>query len=985
MLSMNAPFMQNAPNVNAPISSAGHLGLPPSAVPSNSMGNPMMLNNVGAPGGPQVQVQQRYMTGPGPNPDARHPQRPMMRQPGAGPPMGSGGPHMVGGVVGMGQPMGAFNPGMMNQMNQMNQPTGAMTVRRVASQPQMTPGGAGGPVGMAGNMGNMGIPPQMQRMPQGMGHQLQRMQMQQGIQGVGGVGVGVGGGGQMQNPMGVGVAPDMPMRQGVGGPAQRASATQQQLMNSLAQSPSMHQQFQNPVQHQHTPQISSPRPGSLPHTPNMGISVPGPSHTPVGVNRGGPPMNVNEDPMGFMNVSGFPTPTSQFPPGQHQHTPRMTPAANGLGGGGPFSPFVPSATPPLLSEGGSGGGPGTLSRSASFHLTPAQQYEQMNNNHGSPGPFPHFDVGMAPPGARPPSRLNPNSNVNPNAQTPQQNPQQQQLHQQQNSQNQNPQNVGPQQNAQQQPSGAHHSPSASDPMMGPPHPHPLPHPSLSSHPSGPHPHPSLPSHTPQHPQRPHSQPQRPPSTHPHPNQNPNPTTLTPRSANPPLPTSGPPMGMGIGMGVGGGMQRGGPVPISNVGGGGGMAPPMQPAGGMQGMNMMNMQIGPPRPPPSQTQPAAGPGGVAPGGIGSGSTSGMHTQPQPASSDTPPSSAGLLARQVSVTAPPPPPVGQGQGLIRLLQFSASLAAENNLEKLQLSWWSDLIKEYFTPKAIMKLTLWKDNQRNEAKPFDIGVPILPRFFLVTTQSGVKSMTLSIDGARERIYSAGHSTVECINAIWTYKYSNGYTVTLKGPLTVHVVVPLDALTKFSTKLREIQPFNINGLPPAVPNSAPTMMNGGPFTPMHTNLNSTAPSTPGGVTLYSSAPPSITNPSGHPHTPMTNHALTPTSGPTSSPKNPTNSASNSPQKQHKTIPGSQNQGSSGSGSTMNGASSSSGNPASSPNVSSGGTTNTPALSSASLKRKQGGDTASPSNNPEVQQPPLKRQTRRRRTTNAANAGGGG
>jgi len=78
------------------------------------------------------------------------------------------------------------------------------------------------------------------------------------------------------------------------------------------------------------------------------------------------------------------------------------------------------------------------------------------------------------------------------------------------------------------------------------------------------------------------------------------------------------------------------------------------------------------------------------------------------------------------------IGQGQALIRLLQFSGVLASEsrtvrlneflyhfelglNFLQKLQLSWWSDLIKEYFTPKAVMKLTLWKDNQRNEAKPF------------------------------------------------------------------------------------------------------------------------------------------------------------------------------------------------------------------------------------------------------------------------------
>lgn len=38
-----------------------------------------------------------------------------------------------------------------------------------------------------------------------------------------------------------------------------------------------------------------------------------------------------------------------------------------------------------------------------------------------------------------------------------------------------------------------------------------------------------------------------------------------------------------------------------------------------------------------------------------------------------------------------------------------------QKLQLSYWDSLIKEYFTPKASLKFTLWKDNQRNEAKPF------------------------------------------------------------------------------------------------------------------------------------------------------------------------------------------------------------------------------------------------------------------------------
>lgn len=145
-----------------------------------------------------------------------------------------------------------------------------------------------------------------------------------------------------------------------------------------------------------------------------------------------------------------------------------------------------------------------------------------------------------------------------------------------------------------------------------------------------------------------------------------------------------------------------------------------------------------------------------------------------------------------TVPPPiraspvvaMPVGLGQGLVRLLQFSGVLSTENPT-KHQLSHWETVVKDYFTPKAIMKFTLWKDNQRNEAKPFEIGVPILPRFFLVTTQSGVKSMTLSLDGARERLLSQHHAVVECVTAVWTYRYTNGYTVTLRGPLTVHVLL--------------------------------------------------------------------------------------------------------------------------------------------------------------------------------------------------------
>ncbi|KAH7912464.1 LIM-domain binding protein-domain-containing protein [Hygrophoropsis aurantiaca] len=166
-------------------------------------------------------------------------------------------------------------------------------------------------------------------------------------------------------------------------------------------------------------------------------------------------------------------------------------------------------------------------------------------------------------------------------------------------------------------------------------------------------------------------------------------------------------------------------------------------------------------------------------------------PQPSSSappvnGPPPSSDMPTPQSVPITRQPvmAVPVGLGQGLVRLLQFSGILAGDD-VNKLRLSYWDSLIQEYFTAKAIMKLTLWKDNLKTEAKPFEIGVPILPRFFLVTTQSGVKSMSLSLDGARERLVNPSHAIIECVTAIWTYRYNSGYTVTLRGPLTVHVLI--------------------------------------------------------------------------------------------------------------------------------------------------------------------------------------------------------
>ena len=68
----------------------------------------------------------------------------------------------------------------------------------------------------------------------------------------------------------------------------------------------------------------------------------------------------------------------------------------------------------------------------------------------------------------------------------------------------------------------------------------------------------------------------------------------------------------------------------------------------------------------------------------------------------------------------------------------------------------------------------------------MPILPRFFLVTSDSGVTSMSINIEGAKERTIhpsvpiGSNVCVLDCQNAVWTYNYKCGYIVTLRGPLS-------------------------------------------------------------------------------------------------------------------------------------------------------------------------------------------------------------
>src|SRR6266436_1059198 len=172
----------------------------------------------------------------------------------------------------------------------------------------------------------------------------------------------------------------------------------------------------------------------------------------------------------------------------------------------------------------------------------------------------------------------------------------------------------------------------------------------------------------------------------------------------------------------------------------------------------------------------------------------------------------------------PAIGFGQALTRVLQFSAVLAAEDPKVCLLVCNTVSLDNCCLIAPKVTTHTLGEnggrvlhvigDPQTNTLErqskgggqgvrsvfnsPLleylltciaEVGTPVLPRFFLVTSQSGVKSMTLSLDGARERVVGPNQAVVQCASAVWTYRYRNGYTVTLRGPFVAHVVVTPNA----------------------------------------------------------------------------------------------------------------------------------------------------------------------------------------------------
>lgn len=121
--------------------------------------------------------------------------------------------------------------------------------------------------------------------------------------------------------------------------------------------------------------------------------------------------------------------------------------------------------------------------------------------------------------------------------------------------------------------------------------------------------------------------------------------------------------------------------------------------------------------------------------------------------------------------------------RLSQASMSLKPQNDgradaqqqfrRKADDFSYWQDFVESFFSPKGILKLTLWSASE-DSTKQFEVSNAGLSRYFFLHFQSGIQKIQMALESAVERPANSG---IRIVDAISTFIYwsSNGHQASL------------------------------------------------------------------------------------------------------------------------------------------------------------------------------------------------------------------
>ncbi|OLL24688.1 Adhesion defective protein 1, partial [Neolecta irregularis DAH-3] len=157
-----------------------------------------------------------------------------------------------------------------------------------------------------------------------------------------------------------------------------------------------------------------------------------------------------------------------------------------------------------------------------------------------------------------------------------------------------------------------------------------------------------------------------------------------------------------------------------------------------------------------------------------------------------------------------------GVLRLHQFGEALSGCRE-HRHNIAYWKKVIGDYFMDNAVMRYTSYHSTTKDQ-RLFEIPSGILPRYFLMNHESGIRQMQLLLDGPRDFMLPTGMLLVECPRASIIYWFENGIQVTVAGHLRVFYlpgVMRIDTFDFLTQSHFELIPRNILCKPSPVPTS--------------------------------------------------------------------------------------------------------------------------------------------------------------------------
>jgi len=102
-----------------------------------------------------------------------------------------------------------------------------------------------------------------------------------------------------------------------------------------------------------------------------------------------------------------------------------------------------------------------------------------------------------------------------------------------------------------------------------------------------------------------------------------------------------------------------------------------------------------------------------------------------------------------------------------------AAQGAKQRDDLEYWSKFVNQFFSPKGVLRHTVWVADDAPSNKQYEITFPALPRYYHTHFESGIKTMQMTVErGTEKELPNNGHY-IESPKASFVYWFDTGAQV--------------------------------------------------------------------------------------------------------------------------------------------------------------------------------------------------------------------